>query len=201
MKPDDKQDVKLAYDLLREIWMLLALPDSSRPGFADTRTALNTLGSFLRHLLLPYICIDLSLSEQLIHLSAAAHMLLAMAHKDRAGTQLMPTQLDIMIMIKNVYFCVAKIKVDKPSSKFYLILLGTDRLEEFFGQRWVQTPALIFYSLFFGWGEQLKFKAYLPNIRNGTALPDDSISLLLQRMDLIFTDTLTTSSRHHGEGM
>lgn len=32
----------------------------------------------------------------------------------------MPTQLymDIMIMIKNVYFCVAKAKVDDPDGNF-----------------------------------------------------------------------------------
>jgi hypothetical protein len=40
---------------------------------------------------------------------------------------------DIMIIIKNVFFCVAKAKVDDPLGKFWLILLGTDRLEELFG--------------------------------------------------------------------
>src|SRR5258705_3058813 len=38
-----------------------------------------------------------------------------------------------MIMIKNVIFCVAKAKVDNPEGEFWLILLGTDRLEELFG--------------------------------------------------------------------
>lgn len=86
-------------------------------------------------MLLPYICVDLSLTEQLTYLSTSAHMLLAMAHEDRAGTMLMPTQLyvDIMIMIKNVFFCVAKTKVDNPDGRFFLMLLGTDRLEELFG--------------------------------------------------------------------
>ncbi|KAH6911154.1 hypothetical protein BKA70DRAFT_1460353 [Coprinopsis sp. MPI-PUGE-AT-0042] len=36
-------------------------------------------------------------------------------------------------MIKNAFFCVAKTKVDDPNGKFWLILLGTDRLEELFG--------------------------------------------------------------------
>ena len=135
LKPDDKQDVKLAYDLLCEIWRLPHVDDEKRPGFSDTRQAFRTLGVFFQHLLLPYICIDLSLSEQLIHLSAAAHILLAMLREDNAGTMLMPTQLyiDIHLMIKNVYFCVAKAKVDNPDTNFYLILLGTDRLEELFG--------------------------------------------------------------------
>lgn len=87
------------------------------------------------NILLPYVCVELSLSEQLTLLSMAAHMLLAMAHEDKAGTKLMPSQLyiNIMIMIKNTYFCVAKAKVDDPIGKFFLILLGTDRLEDIFG--------------------------------------------------------------------
>jgi hypothetical protein len=40
---------------------------------------------------------------------------------------------DIMIIIKNIFFCVAKTKVDDPLGKFWLILLGTDRLEQLFG--------------------------------------------------------------------
>jgi hypothetical protein len=82
----------------------------------------------------PYICIDLSLSEQLVHLSAAAHLVLSLFAEDGTRTKLMPTQLyiDIMIMIKNVYFCIAKAKVDDPEGLFWIILLGTDRLEELF---------------------------------------------------------------------
>ncbi len=51
----------------------------------------------------------------------------------------MPTQLysDIQIMIKNVYFCVAKAKVVDPDiAHFYAILLGTNWLEVTFGILW-----------------------------------------------------------------
>ena len=84
------------------------------------------LGQLVFHI--PYICIDLSLFEQLQHLSAAAHMLLAMAQEDHAGSMLMPTQLiiNIMIMIKNAFFCVAKCKVNNLDGKFWIILLETD---------------------------------------------------------------------------
>ena len=62
-------------------------------------------------------------------------MLLAMLHEDKAGTLLMPTQLyiDVQMMIKNVYFCVAKTKIDNPTGKFWIIVIGTDRLEDKFG--------------------------------------------------------------------
>ena len=50
----------------------------------------------------------------------------------------MPNQsyINIMIMVKNVFYCVAKIKVDNPNGKFYIILHGMDRLESFFGLVW-----------------------------------------------------------------
>jgi hypothetical protein len=38
-----------------------------------------------------------------------------------------------MIMIKNVYFCIAKCKINNSEGPFWIILLGTDRLEELFG--------------------------------------------------------------------
>ncbi len=128
LNPNDKQDMKLAYDTLQEIWSLPnALPKAS-PGFQQSRKLLQILGALFKHLLMLYICIDLSLSEQLSHLGVAAHLLLALWAKDHTSTRLMPTQLytDIMIMIKNAYFCVAKAKVNDPQGRFWHILLGTD---------------------------------------------------------------------------
>jgi hypothetical protein len=76
----------------------------------------------------PYLCVDLSLSEQLEHLSAAAHLALALYRM--AGKDFIPTNLyiDVMLMIKNAFFCIAKAKVDDPEGEFWIILLGTDRL-------------------------------------------------------------------------
>jgi hypothetical protein len=36
-------------------------------------------------------------------------------------------------MIKNAYFCVAKTKADNPNGNFWVVLLGTDRLEVLYG--------------------------------------------------------------------
>jgi hypothetical protein len=135
MNPNDKQDVVLAYSLLKEIWSLPSPPTDCDPAFALARHSLNVYGEFARHLMLPYICIDLSLKEQLVHLSAAAHIAFQLYRHNSASTRFMPAQsyVDIILMIKNAFFCVAKTKVDNPTSKFYLISLGTDRLETFFG--------------------------------------------------------------------
>lgn len=131
--PDDQQDVKLAFDMLKDLWSLPPLKDHPNPAVVQTREALRILGKLLWHLLFPYICVDLTLSEQLEHLSAAAHLALTLYHQH--GPKFLPTLLyvDIMIMVKNIFFCVAKAKVDDPKSSFYCMLLGTDRLEELFG--------------------------------------------------------------------
>ncbi|KAJ7071923.1 hypothetical protein B0H15DRAFT_957428 [Mycena belliarum] len=133
LNPEDKQDVKVACTLLKDIWSLPAAPEGSRLGFASVREAVRTIGALFYHLVFPYLCVDLSLSEQLEHLSAAAHLNLILFRDSQKDA--LPTLLftDIMIMIKNGYFCVAKAKVDDPTGNFWLILLGTDRLEELFG--------------------------------------------------------------------
>lgn len=74
--PEDKQDVKLAFDFLKDIWSLPLLFDETRPGVVSTREALHTSGTLFCHLIFPYICVNFTLSEQLEHLSAAAHLAL-----------------------------------------------------------------------------------------------------------------------------
>jgi hypothetical protein len=135
LNPNDKQDVVLAFSLLKEIWSLPPPLAHCSPPFAKARHALKLYGEFARNLVLPYVCVDLDLSDQLIHLSAAAHLMFYLYRYNSAGSSFMPVQsyTDIIIMTKNVFFCVAKTKVDNPSGKFYIISLGTDRLETFFG--------------------------------------------------------------------
>lgn len=78
--------------------------------------------------------IQLSLHEQLVHLNAAGHLILAIYHTDKG--EFIPVQIffDVMSMIKNVYFCAAKIQVDDPTGSSWIISLGTDGLEKVFGK-------------------------------------------------------------------
>ena len=135
LNPNDRQDVILSYSLLKEIWSLPPDPKTSNYMFGHARDALKLYGEFARNLIMPYICVDLDLDEQLIHLSTAAHMAFYFYTDNGAKTSFMPNQsyVDLMIMIKNVYFCIAKFKKDNPDGKFFIILLGTDHLEGFFG--------------------------------------------------------------------
>ena len=77
----------------------------------------------------------MSIEDQLEHLSYAGHLALILYVHDNACGDFLPTALyiDIMLMIKNVFFCVAKAKVDTPDEDFNIVLLGTDRLEGLFG--------------------------------------------------------------------
>jgi hypothetical protein len=131
--PEDLQDVKMAFDMLKDIWTMPRISTNHNRGFQESREALWILGKLLFHMVYPYLCVELSLSEQIEHLSAAAHLALALYKID--GKDFLPTNLyiDLMLMIKNVLFCVAKAKVDDIDGEFFLILQGTDRLEELFG--------------------------------------------------------------------
>ncbi|KAJ7501335.1 hypothetical protein B0H11DRAFT_2373455 [Mycena galericulata] len=135
LNPNDRQHVTLGYQLLKELWSFDDPLPSDGPGFAAARKALQTFGKLGFYLCMPYICVTLSLREQLTHLSTAAHLLLILFTTNRAGTSLMANQtfVNIMLMIKNAFFCVAKAKIDIPDSEFFLILLGTNREEKLFG--------------------------------------------------------------------
>ncbi|KAF8988285.1 hypothetical protein BDQ17DRAFT_1435112 [Cyathus striatus] len=90
------------------------------------------------------ISFDLSLSEQIEHLSTAAHLGLGLYKKD--GKEFLPANLytDIMLMIKNVVFCVAKAKVDNP--------------ERYFEQWWEMMQISIFYNSSLSWQALQKYQ-------------------------------------------
>ncbi len=85
LNPNDKQDVILAYLLLKEIWSLPPPPANGDPSFAQAWHALNLYGEFTWNLVLSYVCIDLSLNEQLIHLSMATHLVFHCYQHNSAG--------------------------------------------------------------------------------------------------------------------
>ncbi|KAF8267319.1 hypothetical protein EI94DRAFT_1771895 [Lactarius quietus] len=127
LNPNDKQDVLLAYTLLRDIWSLPRLT-SGAPGRINTRESLHLFGSMCH---ISSCCI----SDQLEYLSYAAHLALVLYAHDKACNDFIPTALyiDLILMVKNVFFCVAKAKIDTPNDNFNIILLGTDHLENLFG--------------------------------------------------------------------
>ncbi|KAL0056627.1 hypothetical protein AAF712_016769, partial [Marasmius tenuissimus] len=129
----DRQNVCLMVRLLNALAALPELPNSAAPTVRTTRRILHLLGQLYRHLLDAYLDVKASLSQQLTSLSAAAHIVLALYNENKGG--FIPVQLcfDFMSMVKNAYFCVAKVQLHNPGGKFWVILLGTDSLEKVFG--------------------------------------------------------------------
>lgn len=134
LSPNDKQDVTLMFKLLSAIANLRSGSDTDAPNFRSTRRVTTLLGTLYTHLLEPYTNVNLTLHEQLTHLAAAAHLILAL-YSTHKGT-FIPAQLyhDTMCMIKNAFFCVAKTQIDNPDGLFWLILLCSDELEKLFGR-------------------------------------------------------------------
>jgi hypothetical protein len=124
LAPNDRQDVVLMIKLLHAIALLPPSESSNRPLHHSARRILWLVGRIYFNLLTAYLDVTLSLNDQLVRLSASAHLILAIYH----------TCFDVMCMIKNVYFSVAKTQVDDPAGSFWIILLGTDGLEKVFGQ-------------------------------------------------------------------
>jgi len=60
---------------------------------------------------------------------------LALYVHDDAKSLFIPNTLfvDIGIMVKNMFFCIAKAKTDCLMKPFFIMLLGTDCLESLFG--------------------------------------------------------------------
>jgi hypothetical protein len=128
LNPTDKQDLTLVFTLLNAIWSLHFPEPTDRPGFAAAHKVLKTLGTLFHHLMLLYVQVTMSLHHQLVNLSAASHLATFLYITDCGSTRFLPKILydNIQIMIKNVYFCIAKTKVNHPDAQFWIILLGTD---------------------------------------------------------------------------
>jgi hypothetical protein len=134
LTPNDKQDVTLMLRLLVAISNIPPPQPTDKPTVQATRRVLRLLGRLYFYLLNAYLDPNLSLHTQLVYLSAAAHIILALYSRDKGDFIPVQTYFDVMSMIKNIYFCVAKTQRDDPNGVFYIILLGTDGLEKIFGK-------------------------------------------------------------------
>ena len=134
LAPNDKQDVLLMVKLLYAISTLPPPASADSPLAQSIRRTLHLLGRLYSSLLNAYLDTSLSLHQQLVHLSCAAHLVLNLYNRDKGDFIPVQSYFDLMSMIKNAYFCVGKAQVDNPNAKFFLILLGTDGLEKIFGK-------------------------------------------------------------------
>ncbi|KAL0571323.1 hypothetical protein V5O48_010645 [Marasmius crinis-equi] len=132
LNPSDSQDVPRAIHLMKLVDELRNV-DRYNPSEDATGIAIALLGDIIHHLIQPFINPELSLTEQVQHLLAAAHILFAIFEEH--GTAFMPSQLygDIQSMVKAAVFMVARQQDLDPSQEVFFTLLGDDVLETLFG--------------------------------------------------------------------
>lgn len=133
LNPNDRQDVPLAVSLLKSLWELPPPHSDTLPSYVMVRHSLNFLGRFLGAFIKPFLVPTMDLAEQLVSLSTASHLALSLYRLGK--NQFLNSKLytDLQLCIKNIYFCVAKMKHHFPNASFYITLMGTDRLESQFG--------------------------------------------------------------------
>ncbi|KAG2740438.1 hypothetical protein P692DRAFT_201728137, partial [Suillus brevipes Sb2] len=141
LHPDDPQDVPRAIELMQAIVSLSksqqASIDNSFSTDIDLRADLMSvklLSDIIESILLPFIDISLSLTEQVQYLSRYAHLSFAIFRSHRRA--FMPYQLyyDTHTMVKNIMFCIRKQQILDPGEKFFVGDSGDDRLELHFGR-------------------------------------------------------------------
>jgi hypothetical protein len=122
--------VPKAIELLSALYKLSKLPKFVDEG---TNQSLVLLGQLIGFLITPYTDSSMCLTDQLVSLSAAGHLLLVLYRHNR--TSFCPGQFyyDAQSFIKATFWYVAKQKVLNPAGSFYIIQTGSDRLENNFG--------------------------------------------------------------------
>ena len=140
----------MAFDLLKDIWTLPRSTNNIHPGFQTAREALWILGKLLFHMVFPYLCVDLSLSEQVSHFSAAAHLALTLFKL--AGKEFILTTLyiNLIIMVKNILFVLQRPKSTIPMGGSGLSSAELTGLKSYsgFSEQWLgMTPIWTSYSL------------------------------------------------------
>jgi hypothetical protein len=147
MDPADKQNVPKAVTLIQELMRLSSIEVPLLPDHAQRRTMLIFLSKTLGYFVLPFITVDMDLSEQLRSLSTYAHLTCAMYIKHGLAFMTGALYGDSQAIVKNVVFTVGRLQRTDPLLEFYLILEGTDRLEGLFSNCRTQDHSRNFDSL------------------------------------------------------
>ena len=107
-----------ATDIIKQ---LTGLPDMSAEDA-------NSLGYFV----LPFIIIEKTLSQQLELLSTFSHLAAAMFIVHGVACLTGALYADAQSIVKNIFITVARLQVTDRTLNFYILLEGTDRLENLF---------------------------------------------------------------------
>ncbi|KZW01559.1 hypothetical protein EXIGLDRAFT_760768 [Exidia glandulosa HHB12029] len=133
LDPADKQNVPKAVKLMQ---CLHKLPRSvpATAGELHRRSVLLCFSDVLWFFVHPFIDVSMSLEEQLESLSAFSHAADILYIKHRLACLTGPLFADTKATIKNIYVVAARLSTLDKDYRFYIILEGTDRLENEFSE-------------------------------------------------------------------
>lgn len=175
LNPADKQNVPKAVNLIQS---LLELPDEIEmhqdilPSEKEWVKDVKFIGNVLSYFTLPFIKVEMLLSEQLCNLSTYSHLISAL-YKHH-GLEFMNSALlaDSQAIVKNIIFTIAHLQILDPNALYFVLLEGTDCLENLFSHVRTQDHAWNFdiqqlsYKLSIGAEIDAIFQHH-PNLNHG----------------------------------
>ena len=133
LDPADKQNVPKAVTLLQAICDLRRFPlDDLLPSDQAVLQRFHFFGEVISSFLSPFIDVALSLEEQIISLVKYAHLTCACWLRHGSAFMTGALYADTQAIVKNIIFSLAKQQILDSTQNFYIILDGTDRLEQVF---------------------------------------------------------------------
>lgn len=177
--PADKQNVPKAVTLIQCLNQLRDLDTTSyTPSQLEEHRGLAVLGEVFNRFMRPFVDVQMTLSEQVTSLITYSHLAFSLYRKH--GTQFMTSALyaDTQAAVKDVIFCIAKQKLLDPSQPFYIIQVGSDRLEMCFCNARTQTHHRNFDAL------ELSYKLATASIISSIYLRNPELDSGSRRLNL-----------------
>jgi hypothetical protein len=133
LNPADKQNVPKAVNLLQSLFDLSGLKITVTPNLLGRIHQIVFLTRVLTCFLFPFIKVGWSLSQQIKSLSTYSHLLTALYIKHKTSFITSALYADSQAIVKNIIFTTARLlQLNNPDIEYFILLEGTDRLEEVF---------------------------------------------------------------------
>jgi len=150
LNPADKQNVPKAVNLLQSLFDLLKIKVAVTPDIYARVRQIMFLVKVLCFFLDPFIKVNMTLSEQICSLSTYAHLLTALYLKHKTGFITSALYADSQAIVKNIFITTARLQLIDKNIEYFILLEGTDRLEEVFSHARTHDHSRNFDILQFG---------------------------------------------------
>jgi len=148
LNPADKQNVPKAVNLLQTLEAGGSkVPTYVGMTYEDRLPRVYLVAKTLSCFLLPFITVEMTLSEQLQSLSTYSHLITAFFRNHRTSFMNSALFADSQAIVKSIFFTAARLQVEDPSINYYILFDGTDRLEGLFSNARTQDHARNFDAL------------------------------------------------------